>query len=303
LRSIQAPEARTEALRAVVRKLIRKGQGPRAVGLASRLATGNEQVPDYTALVALEMVGSDDGNARKLAEQAQSHYKPAAGGAGKLPVSPFLIALWMALNAPEKARSVAAEPGQEGEPDPAARLGYAEGYARQGNLDRARQLALARGPLEARLQALATVAATVLNKSSGDAKDLQAAVDLLEKEGKGRSAAPWSLWRLARSGARAGHNDLARQLAGAIQDPALRGRAQVEVFRARLLSSNEVLDFAIAEEAVEKKSPAYGVALEELARHNARRGSSADVLKAIDSWDPEWLRPLGYVGVALGEQK
>ena len=47
---------------------------------------------------------------------------------------------------------------------------------------------------------------------------------------------------------------------------------------------------------------AHLLARELVARHNARFGSSGSTLSAVESWDPEMLRPFGYAGVALGIQ-
>src|SRR5207249_5850446 len=134
------------------------------------------------------------------------------------------------------------EPRGEAEPDSLARLGYAEGYARRGDLVRARELAQTRGPAEDRLKALAAVAAVALGKDRNDTTDLQTALELV-KEAQGRSATSGPLWRLARAAARAGQVKLAQDLAAAIPDPVLRGRAQLEIFRARLKNSNDRIDF------------------------------------------------------------
>ena len=52
---------------------------------------------------------------------------------------------------------------------------------------------------------------------------------------------------------------------------------------------------------LEKDTPAAALALEAIARHNAATGGAA-LLKSIEEWQPEKVRPFGYVGIALGLQ-
>ena len=103
---------------------------------------------------------------------------------------------------------------------------------------------------------------------------------------------------MVRSAARAGHEDKAKELANAIPDVPLRGRAQLEVLRARMQKGGKVDESAA--DSVDKDSPAQGVAREWIARHNARLGAAG--VKSVNAWQAEAHKPFGFIGVALGLQ-
>jgi hypothetical protein len=86
-----------------------------------------------------------------------------------------------------------------------------------------------------------------------------------------------------------------------IPDPGLRGRAELEILRSRLAGTRDRADESLLE-GFAKGTVAEGLAREMLARHNARFGSSRDMQKAVDNWEPEWQKALGNAGLALGSQ-
>jgi hypothetical protein len=110
---------------------------------------------------------------------------------------------------------------------------------------------------------------------------------------------PWLLYRLVRLGVAAGMDDKALALAKQIPSLDLRGRAELEVLRARLAKMNTVADDTQLQ-VVEKNTPAYALAIEAWTRHNARAGGTA-VLKSVEAL-PEKERRFGYIGTVLGLQ-
>jgi hypothetical protein len=308
LAQLRSREARLEAVREVNQKLIAKNQGLRAAGIIHRLNLPDEAA-ELLALVGLELLRAKETKAAQtLAEQAQALVlaPPAAPADGKPPKRPVppatLLALWLALNRPEQARALAAEPGAGPEPDPAVRIGYAEGLARQGHQEAARKYASLPGLPQGRVQALIAVAGVALENGQTEAarQDLEAAANLIDAELRGRALSPWVFLRLNRLAVQANLGERVQPLSGSIPDPALRGRAQLEILRGRLRSCRTQAEEAWAQ-AVEKESPAHALALEAIARHNARH-AGAGVQKSVDGWEPDRVRPFGYIGVALGLQ-
>jgi hypothetical protein len=329
LQELRPPLARAEALRVLSRKLIATGEEGtiRAAGLAVSLGPLDEW-PELLAVVGLEALRAGKGPpAQTCADRAKELYlkppdaavpdanTPPAGEPDRSPrsrdsqsraVPPSLVALFLALKQPDKAKALAPAPNsQDGrEPSLEVRVGYAEGWARQGDLDAARRLANAPGLAEERLHALVALIAGVLD-GNGPAEavgpDLDAAVRLVDAELRGSTVPPWMLLRLARLTTQGGFEDHARRLAGALPETALplRGWVQLEGVRARLAATKGRADEAPAQE-VDKRTLAHALAREALARHNARYGA-AD-LRAVGGWDPDGVRPFGYVGIALGWQ-
>jgi 4-amino-4-deoxy-L-arabinose transferase-like glycosyltransferase len=169
-------------------------------------------------------------------------------------------------------------------------------------LDRTPDFAPALRTLIPAAAALAVLAAVAVETGKGDAarQDVAEAAKLASPD-LAATVSPWVFWRLVRAGVRAGVAEQAEGVARAIADPVLRGRAQLEVLRGRLAATQGPADESLAQ-TMDKNTPAHGLALEALARHNARFGSASAVQKAVDGWDDERLRPFGYIGVALGLQ-
>jgi hypothetical protein len=53
---------------------------------------------------------------------------------------------------------------------------------------------------------------------------------------------------------------------------------------------------------VDRDSSAHALALEAVARHNARVDGARTARNAVDGWGEGKLRPFGYAGVALGSR-
>lgn len=329
---LNAPEARSEAQREVGRQLILKGQGTMAIALLRRLE-GGDQVPELLAMMGLEMLPVDRKTAEELADRSFQLYvppppppapqpeppdepPPPANGDGqapaalpagmsnegqvekRLPLPSSLVSLMLALNKSDKIRQLQpTKDALEGDAGAYA-LGYADGQARLGKMDVARQ-AVKNLAATDRLKALVTLAATAQANQAGDKADLESAFRLVGKDAKANQAfSSWQLLRLVQLANRAGLADRASTLAAAIPDLQLRGRAQLDVLRTKLASTPGKAEESWAEE-VDKQSPAHALAWEAIARHNTHYLGSRATLKAVESWQPETLRPLGYVGVAL----
>jgi hypothetical protein len=158
------------------------------------------------------------------------------------------------------------------------------------------------------VRAYLTLAEAAPTSTAGDYLN-KAAKQVEDDPGPFRRDEPWLVFRLIQLGARAGltkETDVGRLVLpsegtprpNVVADPAIRGRCQLELWRARLAASTQKMDEDQLKQCVEEKSPAFPVAMEWLARHNAR--VSGDT--APDRWEDKNLQPLGRVGVALGLQ-
>jgi hypothetical protein len=312
LEGVRSPEARLEALRSVGRKLSARGQAAKAIQLARDLSYGEDALLQATAQVGLEMVSAKqmDG-AQSQADFAQKRYEEAAAAAAKEgkdrrpPAA--LIALRLVLDQPDKARALAPDPFKSPEkPSPEALEGYVQGLAQNGQIQEAERLvALEPPPSAAHLRLVIALAAGAVESDPSAAADFiqrhapDAAADAAGRAGPAESVS-WLLLRLVRLGVRAGVGkdglqpllDVAANL-----DPALHARMQLEVLRGQLAASKDKAEESMAQD-ISKQTLAHALALEGIARHNARHGQNA--MKGIETWDPEALRPFGYVGVALG---
>jgi hypothetical protein len=161
----------------------------------------------------------------------------------------------------------------------------------QGDKDALKRMNALSGPMK--VPAMVEAAAGL---PSDKAKPfVEAAMDVAENEMKGRVPA-WPLTRLVFYGVRCGLTERAGKFAAAINDPGLRGWAQLQVLRATLDASSAKVDDAKADE-VEKQSVCWFLARVAVARHNAkhnhpngtrapwRRGRAAATVR------PGWPRP------------
>jgi hypothetical protein len=210
------------------------------------------------------------------------------------------VAALLATNGAADAAAILKAPDQpDARLDLATRLGYAEGRARQGDFPGARKLALEKGvPLD-RLQAALGVAAVALQARNNTeaAVILDDIFGLLGGELKEATVPPLLLWQAARVAAWAGTRDQVKVLVGRIQDADCASRAELEDVYSRLDLAGE----ADPDLVTNKKTLAYGQALELLARARTRQGSSDVIMLMMDGTE-ERLRPFLYAGIALGEK-
>lgn len=296
LRQVQTSEARVEAVRALVGRLIAKGQPTRAVKIARELSnTYGGDAPDVLVVVGAELLRGGQ-NEIALA-QAKSLVNSNA--------TPTLLALLLSLGMDEAAAGLAPWPKDpnDTQPDSAMRIGFTDGlYRRSGKwtFDDARTYASKTRSPRFKMRALVALAEAAAEKnqakSAGEALD--DAVTLLEAE-NGRGMSPWWLWRLVRVGVQSGETKHVQRFLDFMGDaPALTGRAQLLMLHSKLGVRKEKADDALAD-AVNPKTMSHPLAREALARHNERYSGS--VGKAVEAWEEVW-RPFGYVGLTLGLQ-
>jgi hypothetical protein len=268
-------------------KLAGPGNNPAVVILANQEEVfQGEDRAQAVAAVALELLGLGD-DERKKAEELSLQVKGAAPSAR-------VVALFVALRQPQEVASVR-DPSAGGEPTQAARLGYAEGYARQGEYDKARTIAIMPGRFDERFQALVTVAGVALD--AGNEQYVGEAVEFLERELAQNDLPDWRLIRLARLCARAKDGpgrrlrDVLRNHTGPMSPRAQTVRALTlwELLRAPWATVSEADVKAITPPTALGHLLAWEVL--------ARRTTPA----SVDSW-PEAVRPLGLIGTALGLQ-
>ncbi len=294
LHEIRTPEARLEALRGVVGRLVARGETQRVIPVVQRVysAPDADQAEAF-AVVALELQKTDQARAAEAADLALRPYDPAVKPRTRLrgPVVAAALVFGKAPPAPEKG-SV--------EDERQELIGQAEGLARRGDLAKAREkVAEAKkyGP-EVTLRAAVAVAAGAAEGNAGDKSDLEAAAGMAGTVQRLQDAA-WPLLRLTHLAIQAGlPEDRQQALTAAIAVPAVKGQAQLAVLRARLEGAKQVVGEDAAAK-VEGRGLAQRLAREALARHNVRldRGFA----KVVQGWEePE--RAFGLLGVALGLQ-
>jgi hypothetical protein len=267
----------------------------------------NEERPELLGIVGLEMFEANQTQAAQdLAKQAAVLYeaKPPPGAKETAPVkrpnqAPTLLALMLLTGQEIKAQEIFGPPPKAGEDVPEEiRVGYAQAWAFQGKLPEARDLTR-NGKALPRCAALLGIAAVNVEKNPAEAhQDVEAALNLAGNLGGADTS--WLLVQLVRIALRAGMADQAKEIPDRIQDASLQQRAQVEVARAQLSKVNQT-DMQRMNEAASQKQP-NPLLLELLARHNAHFGNGSTVMKTIAAWQPESVRPFGYLGVALGVQ-
>src|SRR5262249_36630954 len=101
-------------------------------------------------------------------------------------------------------------------------------------------------------------------------------------------------------GARVGLTEQLQPGGRAIAAGPLKSRAQLKIFRAQLAGLGQADGEALTKE--NKKQPPRPAAVLGRARHCARHGNGAALIKTVAAWEHESLRPFGYVAVALGLQ-
>jgi hypothetical protein len=293
LDAIRSPEAKLEALRGVAGRLAAARQSALVVPLTRNVYTA--EGPDkYEAMsaVALELQkAGDEKSASEAANEALSPYAPERKD--RPPLRAPVVVLAHVLKRPVPA----AKKGSV-EDEKLELIGQAEGLARQGQWEQARDKVRAANKYEAEVpfRALVGVAAAAVDTNAQDKSDLEAALRAAETMQK-RPEVAWPLLRLTRVALRAGQTDRAAKAADAVAGP-VRGQAQLLVLRARLAAAQQVVGEDAAKQ-VEGKGLAHLLGREALARHNVRHDSGW--AKVVQGWEePE--RAFGSLGIALGMQ-
>lgn len=292
---IQAPEARSEALRRATRALVAKKRPEFAAPLAAQSRVPDK--PEALGVVGLELLRADQAElAAAAAEQALEAYTVAVKYVPPPPppdpdrppppkvdlkpapvVAPSLAALCVALKKdPKDVEPVKPKP-DEALNALAWRMGEAEGLARVGDVPKARDLLKGVPSATDQWRVQAALAAGALEKDPPDAGEVEAVLKPLEGDkplplakdgGPGKADPSWLLLRLARLCARADKPDLAQRLAKAVPDANVRALARAAVV-----------------EAVLEKSKS-GMKVEALRRRleGGADGGPAEVAGVLDDW-------------------
>jgi hypothetical protein len=295
---------RAHAFRRLARVLTDAGK-PGAVAPLANGACPDEDRAEILAVVGLELMSMGQREeAEKLAKLASTL---------RVENAPSLIALWLAIAAPDAseeqkkagnsgALKVAPVPAEKGLLTPVMRIGYSEGWARQGNLDKARTWAARQGKPEERLRALAAVAGVAVEVRKGDSTDLESCAKLIETEMKKSHISPWLLLRLVQLSIRAQKLDLAGKFAEAITEPGGQSWAKYKLLQAKLESEgSQKAEFKLADEVGGPDRLAHWLALATVAQHNAEAAGPSSVMSEVKKWD-DAQKPFGYAGVALAER-
>jgi hypothetical protein len=307
VQNLSSSPARAHAIRLLTRKLIEKKQAGLASTLAAKAgsdkAAGGEhwayEQQELAAIVGLELLSAGQHDSASGVHMVLiGPYAPAADGeepAAAPPMGPSLVALSVALNkdAPKPAK------GKEKDDAESLAIGQAEGYARRGDWDKARE-GLENLKPDARFRARVALAAVGSAANPPETTDLAAAAALLG-EIRDKAPSPWLLYRLALLAARANQPERAQPFLDALpgNDP-LRSRALYELLLLKLAGTKDKADDAQADAVGSKDQPALqGLAREAVARHNARH--DANTVKTVEGWD-DAMKPFGLVGAALGLQ-
>jgi hypothetical protein len=297
---IQNPEARREAVRVVSQRFLARGETQRVLPLVSQVySTLDDEKAAALCVVGLELfkAGNKD-MANKAATDALGLYDEKRDEKKKKAKPPPLRAEVVALSLLLTGKSPKLSKDAEKEDKANERIGQVERLAREQQWDEARRKITGLDEL-GQFRALLALAAAAVDSKSADAgidveNALQAAEKLINKPDLS-----WSLLRLTELALAAGlSEDRVQTLADGIGNRALRGRAQLAVFRARLAKARQPVEEEAADK-IEPRSLSSMLAWEELARHNARLSTSwADKVKG-------WQQPrraFGSLGAARGMQ-
>jgi hypothetical protein len=293
LRKIETPEVQVMGLREVISRLREKNQASVAISLAAGLGNAGiaERPPAFRQQIAV-LYWKDDAVTQKNAPDLSA----------KAPVAI----------------------------DPHVRVGYAEGYARKQEWEKALALAQLKGRTKDRMDACLGAAAVAWQSRHKEeaAKFVKEALSLVkEKDAKDQLSA-WHLLELVKLAARTEEDETVKDLIKNLPEkftPQFKLRAQMELFQVLCEKSAGRLDadklLEIETDDQEMKTP-EGKALEttpgttlalgwmRLAQHNARNGASRDKnRKDFDNRAPvphisaEMLRHMVDVGTFLGSMK
>jgi hypothetical protein len=292
-------EARQTALRDVVTRLIASNQTEIALKLVEQMVPPPE--PASPSPQEQADPGDDESKPQPSKAKQKTHLHS--------PLGAQQIALLYFLGGKDhndKAHAIAHEPDPKaGDFGVIARLGYAEGKARKGQFEVARQIARASGNEMHRFEAsLAVAAIAQADKKTTEAK--ANAQDALKSFGdlqKPASNVPtWLLIQLTRACARGDMASQAKQVIEAIpeKDKGARALAQLELLLVQLEATSGPVPVTLLDDYVTSKDTlAYAMVLERIARHNTRLGQRSEALALVNSLD-EVNRPFVQIGVALG---
>jgi hypothetical protein len=313
LNPIQDPEARREAVRAVCQRLIERDETKRVWSLVNQVYSElNDEKAATLSVVGIELhKAGKTAEANRAADSALELFvkKKAANEKPKDEekkeekrprLRAEVVALAILLDKQKQIPKLDKN-AEEEEQDNARPIGEVEGLARKGDWDQAKAKVFAVPDGKNRFLALLALAAAAVDDNSATASEYVENAITAAKGLNGKPELSWPFLRLTKLALVAGlPEDRAQAVADGIAPSrsALRGRAQLAVFRAQLKKTQKPLEEDAANK-IDANSLSRLLAAEDLARHNTRRGTSwADKVKA-------WQQPrqaFGALGVALGIQ-
>ena len=296
LREITDTEARLQALRAVAHRLVERGQSVRVRPLTNQVypRTDAEKTADQAAALAVVSMIFRKVNDQQSADEAAKEALNLYEGKSPPPLRAEVVALALILGKKPPA------PGEKKEDKALEHLGNVAALARQGEWVKARQRAGVDefGEVVRFRAQLAIVAAAVDNRVP-DTTDVEAAIKLAEGGLSNKAELSWPLFRLTQLAlATSLPQERVQALADNIGNSAVRGRAQLALFRARLAQSKQPVEDSAADK-IDANSLARSLAAQALARHNTRLGANS--AGVVQNW-PQPLKSFGSLGIALGLQ-
>jgi hypothetical protein len=293
LGQISHAEARLQALQTVVQRLLARGQSSRVLPLTHQVyPAADADKAAALAIVGLEFLKADDRQAADKAADAALQAPPKNDK--PLPLRAEVVTLALLLDKKNLPKA-----GDNAEDKANEHIGKVEALARQGNWDKARKEASVDEFGEGALfRARLAVAEAAVDAKVPDTTDIESAIKTVDGLSN-QAELSWSLFRLTRLALRTNlPEDRVQALADKIGNPALRGRAQLAVFRARLDQAKQAVDDSTADK-IDGKTLARSLAAQALARHNTRW--NPNYAGVVQSWQQP-LKSFGELGVALGMQ-
>ncbi len=293
LREIGDGEARLLALRAVTSGLLARGQTERILPMVHRVYAANDA--DKAAALAVAAFAFLKANENAKAERIAADALALYDNKSPPPLRAEVIALAETLQIKKLPK---VEKTDEDKAN--AHIGKVEGLARRGEWDAARKLASGDAFGEAaRFRAQFGLAAAAVDAQNPDRVDLETAMKTAEAGAAAKPELSWQTYRLILLALRTAMPDeRIEALADKIGDTALRGRARLAIFRARLEKAKQPVEDTAAD-TIDDKSLAHLLAALDLARHNTRYG--ANYAAVIQTW-PLPRKAFGALGTARGLQ-
>jgi hypothetical protein len=283
LRAMHHPEARLDAYRGVCRRLIARKETKRALLLAAQLSDDRAEQAEALGIAGLEMLAAKE---QAFADQAANEALGFYTQENERPLlTPSVVALAVVLNRDPRPR-----PDPDNETERLNDLiGHVEGLARNGDVNKARERAenIEENNPIARLRAFTALAAA--GEAKSDNPDLLEAIKLASGPLQHKESVGWLQLRVAALAARAGVGDAPlNNLANAIRDPDLAGRARLLALREKLAAKNAGPQAPLP---ADPPTLSHYLSVEMLARYNR----SFNAAKADDA-----DRAFGVIGSMIG---
>src|SRR5579883_2038809 len=239
------PEARLETLRSVIHHLRASGQVARVIPLTNQAySAADADKAAALAVVGLEFLKANDReSAEKAADAALQPPSQTQKKDKPLPLRAEVVALALILE-----KKIPPTAGDNAEDKANEHVGKVEALARQGKWDEARKKASVDEFGEAiRFRARLAIAAAAVDDKVPNTDDIESALKTAESLSN-RPELSWSMLRLTRLALRTSlPEDRVQGLADKIGNPALRSRAQLAIFRARLDKAKQTVEDSAAD--------------------------------------------------------